>query len=100
MTMAEHMNQVVEPEMDYFNYMGKPLPENARTEAYKHCKAMGLNSAKAWECVQAVANHLERDHPYEAQAAGMKFLDLTGTYRVMAALLAACAGGPQHGDTK
>jgi hypothetical protein len=30
---------------------------------------------------------LERDKPYEAQAAGMKFLDLTGTYRLFAVLL-------------
>lgn len=85
--MAEHLNQKIEPEISGFNKMGKPLGENARSEAYKHCKAIGLNSAKAWECVQAVASQLERDQPYEAQAAGMKFLDLTGTYRLFAVLL-------------
>jgi hypothetical protein len=87
--MAEHLNQTVEPELCGFSAMGKPLNENARSEAYKHCKAMGLNSARAWECVQAVAEQLERDRPYEAQAAGMKFLDLTGTYRLFAVLLTA-----------
>jgi hypothetical protein len=50
---------------------------------------MGLNSARAWECVSSIANQLERDKPYEAQAAGMRFLDLTGTYRLMAVLLTA-----------
>ncbi len=85
--MAEHLNQVVEPEIDGFNRMGKPLGENARSKAYEHCKAMGLSSARAWECVQGVACQLERDSPYEAQAAGMKFLDLTGTYRLFAVLL-------------
>lgn len=87
--MAEHLNQVVEPEMSPFNRMGKPLGEDARSEGYKHCKAMGLNSAKAWECVASVAAQLERDEPYAAQAAGMRFLDLTGTYRLFAVLLAS-----------
>ena len=86
--MAEHLNQRVDPELDPFNGMGKPLHEEARSQAYEHCKAMGLSSARAWECVQAVANCLERDKPYEAQAAAMKFLDLTGTYRLFAVLLA------------
>ena len=87
--MAEHMNQTVEPELDGFNRMGKPLSEQARNAAYEHCKAMGLNSARAWECVSSIANQLEHDKPYEAQAAGMRFLDLTGTYRLMAVLLTA-----------
>lgn len=89
--MAEHLHQRIKPELDFFNQMGKPLPEAARTSAYKACKAMGLNSAKAWSCVQEVAEQLERDHPYEAQAAGMRYLDLTGTYRLFAVLLAARA---------
>ena len=65
--MAEHMNQTVEPELDGFNRMGKPLSEQARSAAYEHCKAMGLNSARAWECVSSIANQLEHDKPYEAQ---------------------------------
>lgn len=85
--MAEHLNQAIEPELSPLNNMGKPLGESARGEAYKHCQLMGLNSAKAWACVQAVAEQLERDQPYEAQAAGMKYLDLTGTYRLVAVLL-------------
>lgn len=85
--MAEHLNQHIEPEMSPFNMMGKPLPDAAREIAYKHCRDIGLSSARAWECVSSMANALERDEPYQAQAAGMRFLDLTGTYRVMAALL-------------
>lgn len=85
--MAEHLNQVVEPEMIGFNLMGKSLSEKARSQAYSHCKQMGLSSARAWECVGQVAEMLERDEPYKAQAAGMKFLDLTGTYRLFAVLL-------------
>lgn len=85
--MAEHLNQKVEPEMSPFNNMGKPLGEKARSVAYEHCKQMGLDPARAWECVGSVAEQLERDMPYEAQAAGMRFLDLTGTYRLFAVLL-------------
>lgn len=87
--MAEHMDQKVEPELSGFSRIGKPLPENVRAAAYKHCKLMGLNSARAWECVQGMAEQLERDKLYEAQAAGMKFLVLTCTYRLMAVLLTA-----------
>jgi hypothetical protein len=75
--------------MDFFNGMGKPLSPQVRQEGYDHCKTMGLDSANAWSCVGAVAEQLERDKPYEAQGAGMRFLDLTGTYRLMAVLLAA-----------
>lgn len=85
--MAEHLNQPVESEMSPFNNMGKPIPADRKEAAYAQCKEMGLNSARARECVGGVAESLERDRPYEAQAAGMKHLDLTGTYRVMAVLL-------------
>lgn len=77
--------------MEPFNQMGKPIPMKARTEGYEHCKAMGISSARAMECVNAVAEQLARDKPYEAQAAAMKFLDLTGTYRLFAVLLCAAA---------
>jgi hypothetical protein len=85
--MAEFMNQKVEPEMSPIDRMGKPLPEPARQAAYEHCKRMGLNSARAWECVGGMAEQLERDKPYEAMQTGCRFLDLTGSYRVMAVLL-------------
>lgn len=87
--MAEHLNQKVESEMSPFNKMGKPLCAKARQAAYEHCLQMGLTPARAWECVGGVAAQLERDKPYEAQATGMKFLDLTGTYRLFAVLLTA-----------
>ena len=87
--MAEHLNQAVEPELNAFSAMGKPLSTAARQKGFEACKDMGLNSARAWECVNGVVEQLERDKPYEAQAAAMKFIDLTGAYRLMATLLAA-----------
>ena len=85
--MAEHLNQKTEPAMDPLSMMGRPIPPSARQAGYDHCKQMGLESARAWECVNGMAEQLERDKPYEAQGAAMKFLDLTGSYRLMAVLL-------------
>jgi len=51
---------------------------------------MGLtDNEDAWRCVGTTAEALERDKPYEAQAAAMVYLDLTGAYRLMAVLLTA-----------
>lgn len=87
--MAEFMgnkedNSVIEAG---FAAMGKPIPEYRRSAAYEHCKQMGQASGTAWATVTSMIGPLERDKPYEAMAAGMKTLDLTGTYRVMAVLL-------------
>ncbi len=85
--MAEHLNQEVEQELFPFNAMGKPIPFEAMAVGYEHCQEMGLSKARARECVDVVCEQLARDKPYEAQAAGMKFLDLTGVYRLFAVIL-------------
>jgi hypothetical protein len=94
--MSEFMHQRKPPQYskkgtgDGFDQMGKPIPIYRRTAALHHCHAMGLTDPEqAWACVGAVAEQLERDEPYEAMKAGMRWLDLTGTYRLFAALLAA-----------
>lgn len=87
--MAEFLNQKRSHPLTPFNAMGKPIPPGARQAGFDDCKEMGLDSARSWECVSAVAEQLERDKPYEAQGAAMKFLDLTGSYRLMAVLLTA-----------
>ena len=94
--MAEFLNQMIptrkakEGSGDGFDAMGKPVPLYRRTAALHHCNAMGLtNIEDAWACVGGMAEQLERDQPYEAQAVGMRYLDLTGTYRLMAVLLTA-----------
>lgn len=90
--MAEHMNQSPTERMDGFDGMGKSVPPARRQAAYETCKAMGLDdSARAWECVNGVAEQIERDKPYEAQHVAMRFVDLTGAYRLMAVLLTAPA---------
>lgn len=77
------------PGTDGFAAMGKPIPMYRRTAALNHMVKMGCSTQHAWACVGAMANKLERDEPYEAMAEGMKYLDLTGTYCIMAELLAA-----------
>lgn len=78
--------------MDLFNMMGKPISPSVRQGAYDVCrKSFGLDSACSWEVVNATAEQLERDKPYEAQGMAMKHLDLTGTYRLMAMLLSGVA---------
>ena len=72
-----------------FAAMGKPVPFYRRQAGYEHCKEMGCGSDAAFAAVNGMSEMLERDKPYEAMAAGMKYLDLTGTYRLMAVLLTA-----------
>ena len=68
--------------------LGTPLKEWRKTRAYQHAKSIGLNSATAEECVSKIAEQYERDEPYKAQRIGLNYVDLTGYYRIMAALLA------------
>lgn len=70
-----------------FEAMGKPIPNNRRQEAYDWLRTLGIEIEAATLAVGSVATALERDKPYEAMAEGMKFLDLTGTYRLFAILL-------------
>lgn len=69
--------------------MGKPIPFYRQQVGYEHCLSMGLTRQNAHSAVSAVSEQLARDKPYEAMAAGMRFLDLTGTYRLFAVLLTA-----------
>lgn len=72
---------------DFFAQMGKPIGPIVRKHAFQHCIDMGLDKTMAVRAVDAVAECLERDNPYGAQEKGMQFLDVTGMYRLMAALL-------------
>ena len=91
---AEFMHQRYEApskaQQDGFARMGQPIDFTVRAEAYKHVVEMGItDKATAMQCVERVAEQLENDEPYAAMAAGMRYLDLTGTYRLFAVLLTA-----------
>jgi hypothetical protein len=86
--MAQFINHETSgPPHDAMAMMGQPLSMWARTIGYEHCKQMGLIGSLAMQCTNAVAEQLERDKPFEAMQAGMQYLDLTGVYRLFAALL-------------
>lgn len=72
-----------------FNAMGKPVPFYRRQAGFDTCKAMGLDTEAAFSAVNGMSEMLARDKPYEAMVAGMKYIDLIGTYRLMAVLLTA-----------
>lgn len=76
---------------DGFNAMGKPVPFYRQQAGYDECRRMGLSAEEAHTAVGSVSQLLERDKPHEAMAAGMKYLDPTGTYRLFAVLLTAKA---------
>ncbi len=86
--MAEHLNQ---PEPDHSNdpmyWMGKPIPPEARQHGLDHAKEIGLDGMRAHAVIEGMANAIERDEPYKAQAVALRYVDLTGYYRLLAALL-------------
>ena len=78
------------PMTDGFSAFGKPVPWHRQTAGLDHCRAMGLtNLEQAAACVGGMSEQIERDQPYEAIAVGMRYLDLIGTYRLLAVLLTA-----------
>ena len=74
--------------MDGFANMGKPIPDFRKDNAYRTCRdEFNMDADRSMSTVQGMAQALERDNPYEAMQMGMRCVDLTGTYRLMAVLL-------------
>lgn len=70
-----------------FGAMGRPIPNTRRDRAYQWAKSVGVDRVKAFSMVEAVANHLERDHPHEGMRRACEDVDLTGAYMLFAFLL-------------
>lgn len=91
--MAEFLNQPkreLTPGDEGFNAFGKEVPLFRRQAALEHIREIGVTSTKdAWECVGGMAEEIARDQPYKAIEIGMRYVDLTGTYRIMAVLCTA-----------
>lgn len=93
--MAEFMGQkkpkrIESPPDSGFNAMGKPVPNFRKMVADEHLKQMGIADAQdRFRCIAAMSNHLEHDAPYDALGEAMKYVDLTGSYRLMAVLLSS-----------
>jgi hypothetical protein len=88
--MAEFIGQPAPGSCIGFDNIGKPVPAYRRQTAYDTMKSIGVEDSSArWRTVASMADRLERDKPYECVSEGMRVMDLTGTYRVMAVLLTA-----------
>jgi hypothetical protein len=74
---------------DGFAALGKPVPFWRQAAGYEHAKAMGLDSGPAFEVVAVFAEQIKRDAPHAAMEAGLKYLDATGVYRLLAVMLTA-----------
>jgi hypothetical protein len=74
-----------------FAAMGKPVPNKRRDAAYAWARENGAERTEAFSLIERVANHLERDRPYEALQEAQKTMGATGGYVVMSYLLT----GPQ-----
>lgn len=97
--MAEFIGQTQPETCSGFDNMGKPVPDFSRQKAYDTLKAIGVQGAALRrQVVVNMADRLERDKPYECVSEGMRAMDLTGTYRVMAVLLTA-EPEPQEEET-
>lgn len=87
--MAEFLEQAADEKLSGFDAMGLEVPTHRKEAGYSACKEMGLDSARSYECVSGMCEAIQRDNPYHAMEVGMRHLDLTGTYRLMAVLLTA-----------
>ncbi len=75
---------------DGMEAFGKPVPSYRKDAALQHCRQMGLTDTnKATGMINRMADAIQRDEPYEAMEAGTAYLDLTGTYRLLAVLCTA-----------
>ena len=71
------------------NNIGKPISTESREAGSRALKDMGVTCAGSrWDCVQMVSEQLERDKPHEAMKRAMRYVDVTGAYRLFATLLA------------
>ena len=68
--------------------IGKPIGNLNKEQGYKLLKEIGVkDNAKRFDCVSRVAKHLEDDEPFLAMYAAEEYIDITGAYRLFAALL-------------
>lgn len=74
-------------ELSGFAAMGQPVPFERQQRAYEAAQSMGLKKDDAHAAVSWMAEQLRRDKPYEALHGSLKWVDLTGAYRLMATLL-------------
>lgn len=86
--MAEFLNAKKPEALSGMDLIGHSIPLQRRQRGYNAARDIGLKPEDAEACVSGMVDAYERDKPYEAQQHSMKFVDLTGHYRLMAEILA------------
>lgn len=79
-----------------FAAMGEQVPLDRKIQALDHLREMNpnLDSSREVLVIDRVSNAIEKDRPYEAVTEARKELDVTGAYRLLAAI---CTGGDDSG---
>lgn len=71
---------------NWFEALGSEVPQEQRDAAVREARKMGLDVPDNAQWVNEVANLVEADCPKDAIETTRNHLDLTGTYRFLAAL--------------
>lgn len=73
---------------EQFDAFGKPVPDKRKAQALSELRKMNpnLSTGKEMKVVGSVAEGIEHDRPYDAIQRAQEVLDLTGAYRLLAAL--------------
>lgn len=70
----------------WFDALGNEVPQEQRDAAVREARRMGLDVPDNAQWVNETANLVEADCPQDAIGTVRRHLDLTGTYRFLAAL--------------
>lgn len=68
-----------------FAAMGKPVPAERQQAAYDAASKMGVE--KPFTLINGMAKLLEKDKPFEALQLSRAYVDVTGSYMLLAYLL-------------
>ena len=68
---------------------GKPVPFYRRQAAVDHLREMGVNSIRAFQIAEKMADAVERDRPHDAMQAASEVVDVTGVYRALSVICCA-----------
>lgn len=90
---------------DWFTCLGRRPPEEARAAAMRLLENFAdefpdgviaeASTEDLYDHIQTVAKYIEQDKPYEAMDEAQRYLDLMGSYRLLAAL---CVGHLERGE--
>jgi len=72
--------------VDWFDALGNEVPREQRKAAAEEAQKMGVDATADSPWVNEVADLVKMDQPKEAIETARVHLDLTGTYRFLAAL--------------